>query len=431
MNQTFVLGTGRCTITPPLGTPLYGYSNRREAVSVNDDLHVTVAAVGYGKASAALVNDDLCSVPATLAAELQGIISEKTGISRDHIILSCTHTHSGPCLTTIPGWGDADTDYIENKFIPATLEALQEAIERVVPVRMGVGTTQSDVGINRRELNRAGEVLLGQNPYGLYDPTMTVLSFIAEDGTTVANIVHYGCHGTSAGIDPIITRDWPGYMVDRMEEITGATTLFFNGAEGDVGPRLSNGKTTGDISHTRELGARAATDAVRAYRTIKEYNEVSFRVAVDTIAIPYRKMASLESLRADAEAFGDPTGLTGFYKLKYKTLTERIRLLESGETLETHRYSPQTLFAFNSVVLVPFPYEMFVEITRRLRVYSPFQHTLSICNTNGAYAYLPSRDQICRGGYEVMQFLDRNPYALVDDADDHIINENLRIMEKL
>ena len=43
---------------------------------------------------------------------------------------------------------------------------------------------------------------------GAFDPTMTVIRFVSEDGP-VANIIHYGAHATSAGLNYEVTRDWP------------------------------------------------------------------------------------------------------------------------------------------------------------------------------------------------------------------------------
>jgi len=92
---------------------------------------------------------------------------------------------------------------------------------------------------------------------------MTVISFADEEGKVVANIVHYGMHGTCAGRNYEISRDWAGVMVDDVERVSGAITAFFNGAEGDVGPRLTNGLTTGngDITYAERHGALAAHDA--------------------------------------------------------------------------------------------------------------------------------------------------------------------------
>ncbi|MDD4681132.1 MAG: hypothetical protein PHP79_09690, partial [Clostridia bacterium] len=60
-----------------------------------------------------------------------------------------------------------------------------------------------------------------------------------------------------------------------------------------------------------------------------------------------------------------------------------------------------------------------------------YTHTLCLSNTNGSMGYLPSQDQICRGGYEIEVFLHQNVQPLTNDADNHIINENLRILKAM
>ena len=77
-----------------------------------------------------------------------------------------------------------------------------------------IGTTQSDVGCNRRQVLEDGRIALGQNPWCPYDPTMTAIRFV-RDGKPYADILHYGAHPTAIGkmpdingsIDYIATRD--------------------------------------------------------------------------------------------------------------------------------------------------------------------------------------------------------------------------------
>lgn len=202
-----------------------------------------------------------------------------------------------------------------------------------------------------------------------------------------------------------------------------------------------NGRTTGDITlpsekyqgniaYAKELGGKAGIDAMRAYNSIRSYSEVDFRSVSDEVRIPYRPLKTEAEYEKILEDFGDPSTLKGLRLLTYTTTKERIAYLRSGKEPKTHPIDSQVQFAFNSVVLVPFPYEMFAETTLRLRKLSPFDHTLRISNCSGAYAYLPSRDQMCRGGYKVGQFENRYVFANVENADDIIIHENLRIMEK-
>lgn len=134
---------------------------------------------------------------------------------------------------------------------------------------------------------------------------MTVIAFRGEDGTPIANIVHYGCHNTAIGRTGHVSRDWCGIMIDWLEKETGAATLFFNGCAGDVGPRLSSGKTSGGgyLGHMRQIGAVAAMDAVAAYNGIKEYRTVMPETITGEIHLPYAPVISLEEARAGLEKY--------------------------------------------------------------------------------------------------------------------------------
>ena len=60
------------------------------------------------------------------------------------------------------------------------------------------------------------------NPWGPFDPTMTVIRVQGESGP-IGTIVHYGAHPTTfVSSTRIITRDWPGVMADRVEKLSGA-----------------------------------------------------------------------------------------------------------------------------------------------------------------------------------------------------------------
>lgn len=429
MENSFVLGVGRKVITPPLGTPLSGYPNERPGVVVNDDLNATAIAMGHGIATALLISVDVCLLGNELIAELKNKINLATGISEDSIIISAIHTHSGPATATI--WSGSNQEYVDSILTSGIIEASKEAVSNTVHVKMGIGVTKSLAGVNRRQLTQNNEVLLGQNPFGVFDPEMTVLSFVNKEGTPVANIIHYGCHATAAGENPEITRDWPGVMVDRMEKETSAVTLFINGAEGDIGPRISNGRTTGDLSMAKEVGSVAALDAVRAFKSIKEYRDVTFKTLAGDISIPYKPIKPLEELIKEKDALGDPDTLIEVAWQKYQTLSKAIDMIKNGEEFKTMFTNRQVLFAFNSVVLVPFSFEMFCEISLRLKKYCPYQHTLCLSNANGRNGYLPTEDQLCRGGYEVDMFLYGDVHSLCNDADCIIINEYLKLIEKL
>ncbi len=443
MEKQFKIGCKSEIITPPLGTLLFGYTATRPASSVHDDLRTSVVAIEQGDMRAVLISADICNVPKETVEIIRHQICQQTGILEENITMATTHTHSGPAVEGMGAWGETNDAYVNEILIPQTVKAAVAAFNNMKPALMGVGTTESTVGVNRREIDEDGNVILGQNPFGVFDKTMTVLSFRGLDGENIVNIIHYNCHGTSAGRATAITRDWMGPMVDRMEAETGAMTLFFNGAIGDTGPRLSNNRTVGDkdesvenevpdenLSYLEELGSVAAIDAMRAYRNIKEYREVAFDMIKGTISLPYKKPRSLEEAKAQLENPNDMVNHAGIHSIYRKCLEETIRMYENNEEFETHAEFDQILYLFNSVIFVPFPFEMFSEIQLRLKQYSPFEHTLCLSNANGLFAYLPTQSQICMGGYEVDSFLCKGgAHNLVNNTDDIIIRENMKLIK--
>jgi hypothetical protein len=226
-----------------------------------------------------------------------------------------------------------------------------------------------------------------------------------------------------------ISRDWAGIMIDRLELESGAPAVFINGAEGDVGPRLSNGRTTGDITHVREIGALAALDAVAAWRSAKNVKSADLSVMTGELQLPLNpRMPYEEALKRLAETVNDEVNIAGRIRQYYKSIIDAYKKELPEELLFK---LPQTLIAIGDAVLVPFPFEFFSEISLRLRQYSPYAHTLCIGCANGSFGYLPSQDQLCHGGYEVEFFRTGMVQPFTDDTDGNIINENLRIMEAL
>lgn len=437
MNQTDILqvGASRECITPPLGTELYGYPSSRPALSVGDDLHIIAAAFVCGDTKAIVLSADVCTVSETFVNEVKNEIAEQTGFPADQIIYNVTHTHSGPYTSTrYSGWGKPEFWYLDGTLRPMSVKVAVDAVNNIRPVVCGVGTTQSDVAANRRTIKPDGKVGLGQNPWGVEDREMTVLSFKeVENNQTYLNIVHYGCHGTAAGANREISRDWPGAMKDVMERETGALTMFIQGPIGETGPRCPNGSTTQNYQVALELGYKAGMDAVRAWRSIKKWSNEPLEVVVGKVTVPYEPLPSKEEALAELEKLGTEEEL--WAQDKRFELNEYYRWKGVADeyekaSLKTHYEQQQCIIAIGDVAIVPFQFEIFLYTPLQLRRYSKFTHTLSLSVTNGSLSYLPSQDQICRGGYEVWSFRVGNTYKLVDDADTYLVTENLKLLDE-
>lgn len=431
-NNIFLAGAASEDTTPELGTFLYGYRPDIACKSVHDPLSVTALAVSQHSQTALLITAEIGDIQTELCSELSEKIAKHCNIDKRNILISSTHTHTAPNLSGTVGWGDIDMNYYESIFLPAVLKASERAVENLCPAEIAIGVTESKVGINRRQHFEDGVIGLGQNPHACYDPFMTVVSIRnSQNKEGVINLIHYGCHGTSAGLAEVVSRDWSGVMIDRLEHETHTLTAFWNGAIGDVGPRLTNGETTGNLSYTEELGGVAATDAVTAYKNKGGYHSGKLEIFNDTVHIPYKEMPKLDEVNKKLARFTDPETLINIDRLEYEHYKETKDFLENGDGEIPSEYTfEQTIVSLGDVVFVPFPYEHFSEISLRLREYSPYPYTLSLSCTNGYNVYLPSEDQLCRGGYEVGCFMYGSLFPLADNTDNNIIRENLRIIRE-
>lgn len=431
MSQTLTLGIGRQIITPQVGGNLSGYRPDIISESVHDDLTATAFCFRQGDLTVLMISVTVSSIRPALSDIIRERIEDECGIPKQHCLLHAIHTHSGPIINPSNGWGMPDPEYVDDVFIPRIVEAAREALSQAIPVTMKVSTGESLVGINRRELRRDNRIVLGQNPWGPFDPKMTVLSFAGEDGAPVANLIHYGCHGTAAGQNHEISRDWAGVMIDAVERVYGGITAYFNGPEGDVGPRLANGKTTGrnHVSDAVEHGGIAAVDALRICRQRNGYTVPTLELSVQTLNIPLGPRVPKEEA---AELLKEFEGCTVNLKAKKRSYYERVlKSYESDYQEQDAIPIEQTILRLGDVAFVATPYELFSEIGMRIAQASPFPHTLTLSITNGSRGYFVTEDQICRGGYEVDMFLTTNIQPYVPNADFHFFTQTVTHLEAM
>ncbi len=433
MSNKLNVGVARAVITPEVGCNLYGYRDDIISTGVHDDLNATAFYFEQGKTKALMVSCDVAMIATPLYKRIVNEIEERLGIPKNNCVLSATHTHSGPNTGGMVGWGDLDDKYIENIFVPGILGAAEEAASSAVPVKVGYAYGDSKVGINRREMTvRSKEYTsLGQNEWGCYNPQMTVISFTDESDDNIGTIVHYGCHATAAGANTEITRDWPGIMVDRLEKVSGGITAFFNGPEGDVGPRLSNGGTTGrnDSDYVYEIGNVAAQDAVRIFKSISSYRDENIAVASGLLQPPMGERISLEEAKTQYDHFKQYTvNAGGAAANHYKQIVESY---ENGYEEVDHIEWGQTVLRIGDVAFASFPLELFAEIGLRVNKESHIPHVLSLAVTNGNECYFPTRDQLLRKGYEteMYEFYHIQPFG--DHADYQLIMDTLENLKKI
>ena len=432
-------GFGRTDITPELGIELGGFSNKRLAEKILDNLHSTALMLEESGKTAVAINLDWVEISEETVAVLRNKINQMTGVPEAHINISVSHSHSTPNTVSCWGWGDADQKYIDS-VLDAIVESAVTAQKNLQEVEVGFAVTESLVGVSRRHISEEHELDYAADEHGRFDPEMTVIRF-RNNKKDIGIIVHYGAHCTAMGANCLISRDWCGVMKDRVEGQFNAPVLFLNGAIGGVGPRtnvrvgendLSAGGGDG-ISSVYEVGYRAATDAMRALLSIREWRkDLNLNVHVEDITIPYAPLAPLAEAQAMVakyeyaknELFGQALCLY----MHYKAVVEA----HQKEMIKSRKFT-HSIITLGPLALIPFPGEVFSGITLRIKHSSPFLYTLCCSITNGYWSYIHTQEAIHREQnqrFEIWSTRMMNAYLFADNIDDVLVEQNLQILRK-
>ncbi len=234
------VGVARVDITPPVGHPMGGYSERKAgATGTHDPLLATVllieatqstASDGPLRESLALVTCDLRSFVSTRVGE---IARQKFAVNTT--IVSVSHTHSGPLTWELrsPWYTQA-----EDKMV----DAIGQAKAAMFPAQLEMSSGNIYLGFNRRKVENGRAKMWWRNaeklPSHPLDPMVNVLQVKDASGATRALLVNFACHPSVLGPDNLqYSADYPGAMKRYVEsQIPGATCLFVQGGAGDINP---------------------------------------------------------------------------------------------------------------------------------------------------------------------------------------------------
>jgi neutral ceramidase len=135
----------------------------------------------------------------------------------------------------------------------AIVEAVTTAKSKLVPARIGYGTTKVDLNVNRDLFNSKLEWRQEPNPDGSSDKTLAVVEFLGNDNVPMGVYMNYAMHPINFYLSGVISADFPGeasrYVEDLFDQRTVA--IFSQGASGDQNPRDFRSLTT-------FMGSRAA-----------------------------------------------------------------------------------------------------------------------------------------------------------------------------
>lgn len=285
-------------ISPRKPLFLLGYPHvPRTSTGIHDPLLAAALCLRAGGRGLIMVSVDLLFISPMLARELRQAIAARTGIPPEAILISCTHTHSGPNTVDMLSFqADPVVDPPDPEYLALVkqniIEAAVEAYQRIEPAEIAFTSAHIDgVGGNRLALD------------GPRDPRAAIMMLRRRiDRKPLGLSLTYAMHPTVLHEDStLVSGDFPGLARLFLRDQLGAdmTVVYHTGPAGDQSPR--NHVRAQTFDEARRLGetlGRAVLASVQALQDSDFRREITLDAAVTRVDLPRRRLPSLTEAEA-------------------------------------------------------------------------------------------------------------------------------------
>ena len=385
------VGIAQVDITPKPGVELSGFAARTQPSTHGlDALFAKALYLAHGKERLLWIHCDLVGFDRAIVLDFRGWAQQRFGLGKGQVMLSATHTHSGPTTIHLQECGLYNPAYV--KLLQVRLrDAAEGALGQTEDCQAVATEGHLELAVDRRQ--RASKHT---------DPRVAALGFQRGDATFKAVVVNYAMHPVALGAsNRRISADMPGQTAVRLSrQLPGnPAVLVTNGACGNLNPPAENVP----FAQIEAWGGQIA-DAVAA-RLVQAppMPRARFRVAARVFPLPLDVM-DLDGIEAFArKALRDKQSLAEWGD-KYRRVVEYWRSTLSGAARagRSIRHREAELFAIRlgNVILMGANAEVFSEFTDWLRV-GTRKKVYVVGYANGDMGYLPTRAAYTEGGYEV------------------------------
>ncbi|MEO7991737.1 MAG: neutral/alkaline non-lysosomal ceramidase N-terminal domain-containing protein [Chryseolinea sp.] len=226
--KNFSIGFAKESITPRQRTATAGYGNRKGKLieGIHDSVFVRAMVVQTHSSTVAIVSIDLLIVPPTVVEVLKKRLPE-IGFTLDNTYLGATHTHNsvghwakGATTLLYGEYKDSIVSFIADQIITS----IKRASENTLPATIRAG----HIPISNVVTNRIND----NNPV---DSLLRVIEVHRSDSSKLILMSHTAHATCLHSRDLQLSRDYPGKLVDTMEQQGYTFAMFMAGAVGSHG----------------------------------------------------------------------------------------------------------------------------------------------------------------------------------------------------
>lgn len=427
-------GMYEAVITPPLGNSMPGHRSERKASGVRDDLYAKALVVESGESLAALVVVDALYVQRGEVERIRERIARNTPIAPEQVMVSATHTHSGPPIR--PGFDGSRSEAYLDYLVERTADAVILAYRRREEASIGFATGRAEgIAFNRRFFMKDGTVRTNpgflnpdvDRPAGPTDPEVLVVRIDDAQGRPIGVVSNFACHtDTLGGANTEFCADFPGELSDTLKRVLGrdVVSLFVLGACGDINHNDVTRPKAAAPGHYRKMGRILAGEVLKVREAIRPGEAAEgMAIAVEQALFPieYRLPTEQETEEARRTLASEQSTDKERYFAKYV-------LGLPGDPVKTAEVEVQA-FRLGELAIVGLPGEIFVEFGLTVKRESPYGHTIvnTLCN-GSVQGYVCTKEAYEQGGYEPKL---KPNHRIPSGAGDLFVEHALRLLRQM
>jgi hypothetical protein len=425
--KQLLAGAAVSVLTPNLGVSLCGAMQDRQAQNIHDDLCARCLVLDNGDVRLALVVLDLIAARKEWLSEIKHQINGFTGIPMSNILVSCTHTHTGPTPVNV-FQSNVEKDYLKWA-APRVADAVRVAVQRLQPARAGAAICAEPRAVfNRRYFMKPGVKLPSPfpgvedrvrmnpgvenpdivKPAGPTDPDVAVLAVQKAnrpDGQPLAVFASYALHYVGGMPPTDVSADYFGAVCDQLHELTGGprrdprqpfVALLANGCFGDINNIDVRKRQRQPYPYYQmyTVAGMVARTIHEAWKGVRYHDWLTLAVKEKSLDLAVRKPTAAEVQQAREILAKAPQG-------PLKTLPEiyareTVQLADWPDRFKT---TVQVL-RIGDLAICALPGEPFCQTGLDIKAKSPFKRTMMVGMANDYAGYLPTEEQHALGGYE-------------------------------
>ena len=328
------VGVAQQSVNPEMGAFIAGDRNNRQFTAIHDSLYVKAMVLSREDENMAILTFDCIGMLYPTLLEIRQEVSSQIPASEldpSHIVMTSTHTHSGPDVVGI--WGpDQLTSGVDPEYMKSIVRKSSEAIIEAWNNRKPATAVFAETEHGEDWVYNISDSLN-------LDRSLTSLQFLDSDGNSIATLNNFACHPTIMDASSSeVSSDYVSSLYSTLDNKLGGVNLFLQGAIGGWVQPEHEPKTFESVEKRGRELANAISEALQT-PTKLDSDSLNYRNREIQLPVTNPNFQQLAALGVINRAITDSVTT----EIAWFSIGNAQFVTHPGETTPTHSHQSKKL----------------------------------------------------------------------------------------